>query len=186
MHHQVAHGSLQHGEYDVEEAVRWKGYHQCVALLPRTLPLTSCLPSRGLQAYYKLLLRGHKAEPYQPNSTYVVALNADKKKRGEELEAFPIEDGSPDGNADEIRGARPLGHVEPERPKRPSTPSSWRQKAGTASGSKDPAPIPLPAPPDPIVCLGPPGALYFPSLCACGALGSDVDFFCPRDRLGPP
>ena len=77
-------------------------------------------------AYYQLLLRGIKAEPYQPNSTYVAALNADKKARGEELEPFPIEDAAPtDGDA--IIGTRALGDVKPEKPKRPAAPASWRR-----------------------------------------------------------
>jgi len=86
-----------------------------------------------------------------------MALNSDKKKRGEALEAYPIEDKPPDEIQDEIHGARPLGHVEPERPKRSSAPASWRRTAGTARGSKDPAPIEHPGPREPITCPGPPG-----------------------------
>jgi len=86
--HRVRHTSLAIGDYDIEEAERWKGYHQCVAALPRCLPLTGELPSRGLVAYYQLLLRGVPTTPDLPNKAYMLVLIADKIKKRTQARAL--------------------------------------------------------------------------------------------------
>jgi len=54
------HRVLAPGEFDCFPATKMKPYLQCLVSLPKTLPLTSHMPSRQPMRYYRLLLAGKK------------------------------------------------------------------------------------------------------------------------------
>ena len=145
--HKVVHESLAIGNYDAAEAMQWKGYHQCLAQIAKTMTLTTRLPSREYVAYYKVLLRGIKVEAGLDNKHYVQLLNNSKRKRGEELEMIPLEDAPaiPLGGSDGIITPAPPKY-EPPKPKRQPAPPGRRSKASGARGSADPTPPPIEAP----------------------------------------
>ena len=60
--------------YDSKEATKYRRYFQCLCVVDKVMPLTSCLPSRQAVGYYKLLLKGQRAEPYHSAKDYRQAL----------------------------------------------------------------------------------------------------------------
>ena len=67
---------------DGREAIRWKPYFQVLYSVDQCLPLTSKIPSGQPQKFYKILLRGERAEPGLSDKEYTVILNAILKKKG--------------------------------------------------------------------------------------------------------
>ena len=144
---QIVHTSTDIGVYDSVEAIKWKPYHQCLAVVGRTMSLTTSMPSRELVAYYKLLLRGVKVEAGQANKDYLILLNQNKRRRNEAVDLLPLADEVPQGNDD--------GIIVPAPPKAKAKAShsvpSRRPIAGSRPGSSgDGGSTPLPAPPAPV------------------------------------
>jgi len=139
--HRVTHTTTAIGECDSAEAIKWKGYHQCLAIIQRTLPLTSTMPSRELVGYYKLLLRGVAVEPGLPNKDYIVMLNKNKRKRNEELEPIPLEDGVVEGNDDGVMVVGPPQHPVPTAKRHPAPPGRRRQDSHPGSSGDQLRPI---------------------------------------------
>ena len=135
----VTHTTPAIGEFDEAEAIKWKGYHQCLAQIGKTLTLTSAMPSRELVAYYKLLLRNVKTEPGLTNKEYIVLLNKNKRLHNEDIELIPLEDGVLDGGEDGIMTPAPVQPAAP-KPKRESAPPGRLRPSGGSRGSTDPPP----------------------------------------------
>ena len=89
--HPIKHTSCDVGLYDGGCGVKSRAYLQCLVTLGSCLALTSSLPSRQPIAYYQLLLRGKKAEPYQAAQVYRKALSDDKRANGE-VEFLALQD----------------------------------------------------------------------------------------------
>ena len=130
--HQIVHTTTQLGEFDCVEATKFRTYFQCLWTLPTILPLTSAFPSRQPIAYYRLLLRGLRSEPYKQAKEYQVVLNADLRKRGEQIELPAIEDKPRHvGPGDDcIIHAGALNPETKARPKRHSAPGPPRGRIG--------------------------------------------------------
>ena len=80
VNHPMIHDTPNVGRFDGTEAIRYRGYFQCLVALERTFPLTSRLPSREPVAYYRLLLAGQAAA-----KELQLALNAQLRKKGKKL-----------------------------------------------------------------------------------------------------
>jgi len=113
------------------------------------------------QAYYKLLLRGIKADPYLGSKSYQLVLNRDLRKRGKQIETPAIEDEAEpdDPNSDRIivPGAeQPDKHPHPKRARTANLPKRTlcRMKTratpvagGGGSGPGPSVPPPIAEPP---------------------------------------
>ena len=151
--HAVTHETLAIADFDGVEAIKRKFYYQAVVALSRCLPLTSCLPSREPQNYYKLLLRGLKAEPGEPAKTYQAILDSDSVKKGRAPEPLAVEDKPGEdsgGDSDGVKCPQPLRDRSPDKPKGPRGPANARRAlASRARGSGDPPPVEPPIGGDP-------------------------------------
>ena len=145
--------------YDGCEATKFKFYLQCVASLGDCLGLSSALPSRQPVAYYRLLLRGERAEPYGVAKDYQLLLNQSLRRKGALIEMPALADvpaalaltDDPDGII--------CGHAAASSSSRPSHDVAIVRPAvvdGGASGSAGPCPGALPPPPLPPPAAGPP------------------------------
>ena len=112
--------------------------------LKQCLPLTSSVPSREPQAFYKILLHGGQAEPGASAKAYTLVLNRDLTKKGHKPEVMPLEDqpeAGDDDSDDPIVYPTAIRDKEPEKPKRPAVPANTRRgTASKARGSRDPDP----------------------------------------------
>ena len=159
--------------FDSREAVRMKTYYQVLTKLPTCLPLAGGLvPSQCPIGFYKLLLQGLKAVPFQSAKTY--ALEYNRAVKPGKKDALPIEGEPepppPDALLDEVF-VLPVGAPEPKQRAassgvgirgrgRGSAGSGRGGSGGGKGGAPAPEPLPLP-PPHPVpgpVCPGPGGA----------------------------
>ena len=151
---QCDHRTAALGLYDAHEAVKFKTYYQVLIILPTCLALTSYVPSRAPVDYYKLLLRGVKAEPGLRAKEYHRLLLECK-------DIVPFEHPPPS----EDEGDVPIGDAD-------AVDLVWEAKAkpapkrrrlgevhGAGSGAAAPPPVPLPPPPVP---FGDPGGVPEP------------------------
>ena len=139
----IVHTDATIGQFYSAEAIKWKVYHQCLAVIDKTMALTTVMPSREVVAYYKLLLRGVRVEAGRPNKEYLELLNTSKRGKGEELEPIPLDEGD-EGNDDGVitPGPRPQKEVKAKRGFQPP----GRLLKSEARGSNDPPPPPTPVP----------------------------------------
>jgi len=152
----VTHTSITPGEFDCEEAPRFRKYYQCLVRLKDVLPLTNEMPSREPMAYYGCLLLGLEAIAGKSAKDYQIVLNAALRKKGgrHELPAILDEADEVAGGTDIILpGAQML--PAPPAPKRASAPGYTRRPAGAGGGhgghggggtgeARDPIPLPTP------------------------------------------
>ena len=125
----IEHTTLAIGDMDDAEAAKRKCYYQALVVLKACLPLTSVMPSREPQAYYKLLLRGVRAEPNQRAKDLQAILNGELAKKQKAPEPIPIEDLPPeaaDSDEDAIKPAGPAKDPKPPKPKSHSGPGIVR------------------------------------------------------------
>ena len=149
----VVHTSTSPGQFDAQEATKFRTYFQCLASIGTCLPLTSELPSRQPIAFYELLLRGKRAEPYGRAKDYQVVLNKEFKKKGGVIEFPPLDDEPPGA----VLGDDPDGIIcgpastEPQDRKPRTAGVRNVNRGGQSSGSSDPPPgVIIPCPPGPV------------------------------------
>jgi hypothetical protein len=137
IHSKIVHTESVPALFDGTEAIRYKAYHQCIAMIDKCLPLTSNIPSRQCKLFYKCLMSGVAVEPDLKAKEYGVLL--DRHRANEGLPLLAIEDnfGHPplaieDIDGDGILVPMPQRDVSPPRPKRESVP-------GRATSSRSPA-----------------------------------------------
>ena len=151
VHRRIDHTQAIVGDCDASEAIKFKQYHQCLAILSQCLQFTSYMPSRQCQNYYRCLLRGIKAEPNLSSKSYAALLNKDAVANGG---ALAIEDGLADDaipldhlphmaldNGDGILLPQPERDLPPPKLERPSVPRAGAMVVGDSSSSRDAAPI---------------------------------------------
>jgi len=146
-------------EFDGRVAVKQKWYYQVLYDLQRCFPLSGgSIPSNEPILFYRLLLRGDRAEAGHSNRSYIVQWN--RKRDMDANDLVPLEDiAAPvpimDGDGESF-AAVPFGHREkPKARAREAAPRrGGRGKAeGKGHGGGDPVPDPLPIalPPLPVV-----------------------------------
>ena len=142
----VVHTTEAIGDFDCQEAIKFREYLQCVASLPSCIPLTPEMPSRQPIAYYRLLLRGMRAVPNESAKTYQLALNTDLRKRGKQVELLPLEDAvgepleddDPDGIV--VPGAARIPKAQPKRDQGPRVVRDVPVVEPVCGGGPDPDP----------------------------------------------
>ena len=151
------------GDFDSREACRMKFYYRAVIELSKTLPLTGYrMPSQQPVSYYRLLLRGMKAEPDLSAKHYVLQYNRSVKlKDADKNTLLPLPPPKQKQLEDEMF-VRPPGSADPNvgRGRRGGPGIRGRGRGagsrgsggdgGGRGGAAPPAPLP-PAPPGPVV-----------------------------------